>query len=43
MPRVVDFESLGNADLIVDAVYKGGTAGHAGDDPLSKLLRCGTQ
>lgn len=35
---IVPFESLSDADLVVDAVYQGGSLGHAGDDPLVKLL-----
>ena len=35
------FAELAKADLIVDAVYRGGDAGHYGDDPLDKLLHCG--
>lgn len=40
---MVSFEELGSADLIVDEVYEGGSAGNAGDDPLSKLLPVGNQ
>jgi hypothetical protein len=43
MAKTVDFQSLEKADLVVDAVYEGGSAGHAGDDPLNKLFRCGVQ
>ncbi|GGP40834.1 restriction endonuclease [Streptomyces variabilis] len=32
------FEHLGDADLVIDAVYAGGTFGHSGDDPISKLV-----
>jgi hypothetical protein len=32
------FEELPTAPLIIDAVYEGGKQGHAGDDPISKLL-----
>lgn len=38
-----DFASLNAADLVVDAVYQGGTSGNAGDDPLAKLLPVGNQ
>ncbi|MFW9804443.1 MAG: restriction endonuclease [Candidatus Thorarchaeota archaeon] len=42
--RVYEFDELETADLIVDAVYKGGTAGTFADDPLAKrLLPGGTQ
>jgi hypothetical protein len=34
----VDFGQLAGADLGVDRIYKGGSAGNAGDDPLSRLL-----
>jgi len=37
------FAGLASADLVVDAVYEGGTAGHVGDDPLGRLLPCGNQ
>lgn len=43
MAQEFKFDELGKADLIIDAVYKGGTAGNAGDDPLVKLLGCGNQ
>ena len=37
----VQFDDLENADLIIDCVYKGGNLGHAGDEPLPKLIpRC---
>jgi hypothetical protein len=36
-----DFEELGKADLVVDALYLGGTRGNIADDPLSKLLPVG--
>ena len=39
----VEFGELKTASLIVDAVYKGGTRGDIGDDPLSQLLPCGNQ
>lgn len=42
-PGSVAFEELHTADLIVDAVYEGGHQGHAGDDPLARLLPCGNQ
>lgn len=37
------FSDLEASDLIVDRVYEGGSMGHAGDDPLSKLLPVGNQ
>lgn len=36
--KVIAFEDCSNANLIVDAVYEGGSAGNAGDDPISRLL-----
>lgn len=36
--RMFNFGELGSADLIIDAVYEGGNAGNAGDDPISKLI-----
>ncbi|MEV6720795.1 restriction endonuclease [Streptomyces xanthochromogenes] len=33
------FADLGSADLVVDALYAGGTSGNTGDDPISKLIR----
>lgn len=32
------FNQLETSDLIVDAIYEGGRAGNAGDDPLHRLL-----
>lgn len=37
------FEELAAADLVVDALYEGGTKGNAADDPLGRLLPCGNQ
>lgn len=37
----VPFEGLADADLQLDRVYKGGSAGNRGDDPLAKLLPVG--
>ncbi|HXS54015.1 MAG TPA: restriction endonuclease [Usitatibacter sp.] len=36
-------DQLVNADLVVDAVYEGGRAGNAGDDPLGPLLGVSNQ
>ena len=41
--RIFNFSKLSEADLIVDALYEGGCSGNAGDDPISKLLKCGNQ
>jgi hypothetical protein len=42
-PHVVGFDRLAGTDLVVDRVYRGGAAGNAGDDPLSRLLPVGNQ
>lgn len=42
-PRVIGFDQLAGADLVVDRVYRGGAAGNTSDDPLSKLLPVGNQ
>ena len=39
--KVVPFDELAEADLVIDAVYLGGVANNAADDPLHKLTRCG--
>jgi hypothetical protein len=39
--EIVPFDELAGADLIVDAVYLGGVAKNAADDPLNILTRCG--
>lgn len=36
--HTVSFSELNKSDLIIDAIYEGGNAGNAGDDPISKLL-----
>lgn len=41
--REISFSDLKSADLIVDAIYKGGLANTAGADPLARLLPCGNQ
>jgi hypothetical protein len=44
MPQqIFEFADLEAADLVIDATYRGGKKGDAGDDPISKLLRCGNQ
>jgi len=40
MPAMANLERV---DLVVDQSYRGGGAGHAGDDPLSRLLPVGNQ
>ena len=39
----VEFGQLAGADLILDRVYRGGSMGGTGDDPLSRLLPVGKQ
>ncbi len=39
--KVVAFNDLPASDLLVDAVYLGGAANNAADDPLNKLMLCG--
>ncbi len=41
--RVFSFTELTEADLVVDAIYQGGNAGHSGDDPVGRLLPVGNQ
>jgi hypothetical protein len=43
MNRIIPLSELKRSDLIIDAIYEGGISGHAGDDPLSKLMNCGNQ
>jgi hypothetical protein len=38
-----EFESLSDADLHVDATYRGGRSGNAGDDPFPALLTLSNQ
>ena len=37
------FSQLSDADLVVDAIYKGGDTRNAGSDPLARLLPIGNQ
>ena len=41
MIKIFEFEELNSARLIIDALYKSGNAGNAGDDPLSKIFNIG--
>lgn len=41
--KEIDADGLGQADLIVDAIYQGGRKGNAGDDPLPRLMRVDSQ
>jgi hypothetical protein len=38
MAKVFPFSSLPTADVVIDAVYEGGTKGNAVDDVLGKLI-----
>src|SRR4051794_28913431 len=35
----VAFEDLASADLVVDAVYAGGTKGNTRDEPIARLIK----
>jgi hypothetical protein len=37
----VSYEFLANSDLMIDCLYRGGTNGNAGDDPIARLLKVG--
>lgn len=39
----ISVDELESADLMVDAVYEGGRAGNAGDDPLTRLIGVSNQ
>lgn len=43
MSKIIAYKDLWNCDLFIDAIYEGGVAGNAGDDPISKMLKCGNQ
>src|SRR5689334_14260666 len=45
MPTVkrIAFDALASADLHLDAIYEGGSAGTVADDPLAKLMPVGNQ
>ena len=36
--KIIPFNELDNADIVIDAVYEGGNSGNVGDDPISKLI-----
>ena len=38
MAKVIPFSASPTADLIIDAVYEGGTKGNTADDVLGKLI-----
>jgi hypothetical protein len=39
----VSFDDLTDADLLLERVYRGGTAGNTADDPLARLLPVGNR
>lgn len=39
----IAFSNLSRTDLVLEQTYSGGSAGHAGDDPLAALLPVGNQ
>lgn len=41
--KVVDWDDLPNAELVVDACYRGRRGGNAGDDPLNRLVGVSNQ
>ncbi len=43
VPEIIAFDKLAVADLRVEAIYEGGTAGTVADDPLGKLVPVGNQ
>ncbi|BEP41233.1 hypothetical protein [Variovorax sp. V15] len=38
MTRIFSFDDLPTADLVVDAIYEGGSAANTSSDPIAKLL-----
>jgi hypothetical protein len=43
LEKEFSFQELPTADLLVDAVYRGGVIGSAADDPLARLVPVGNQ
>jgi hypothetical protein len=43
MSKTFLFEDLNKCDLLVDAVYTGGSKGNAGDDPIDRVVGGGNQ
>lgn len=41
--KIYPFNKLKSSDLIVDAIYEGGSKGNVGDDPINKILPVGNQ
>jgi len=40
--KIVDFKDLHDCDLVIDAIYKGSEGSSIGNEPLHRLLSCGT-
>jgi hypothetical protein len=41
--KIFAYDSLGDSDLTVDAIYEGGSHGNVSDDPICSLLSgCGS-
>ncbi|UDY34893.1 restriction endonuclease [Dermatobacter hominis] len=40
---VIEFDELFGCDLLIDAVYRGGTNGNASDDPIARIVPVGNQ
>jgi hypothetical protein len=38
MVQIIPFEKVSKSDIIIDAVYEGGSVGNVSSDPISKLL-----
>ena len=38
MSHNIPFENLSESDLVVDAIYEGGSQGHMGAEPIHKIL-----
>jgi hypothetical protein len=41
--KIVPFDELSSADLVVDAVYQSGRRGNHSDDPISHILKVSNQ
>ena len=41
--KIVPFDALSGADLVVDAVYQSGRKGNHSDDPISHILKVSNQ
>jgi hypothetical protein len=43
MRKTFLFEDLGKSDLVIDALYAGGSKGNAADDPIDRVVGGGNQ